>query len=158
MNNKEIEYIYKYKPFFRHKYKKLKTETFNDLFHDALETLLQKQKSIHIEYPKSYFGFLLKGKISNYKTNKTRKNTIYIKKYKEISAEPEYKSFGNIIKEINNFIQELPKQQKLIAKEFILNNCSYNEISEQYNIKYMTTKANVRHILAKIKKKLKHLK
>jgi len=156
MSLTDLEIIYKAKGYFKTRYRhSITIETFNDLFHDAMETYINKSKIENIQFPKSYFGWLLKSKVANFKKNRKNKATEYVDTYPEISVEPPNHISPTFIKEVNNIIQQLPKQQKLMAQEYIINESPIYEIAEEHNMKYMTTKANVRHMLTAVKKKLK---
>ena len=155
MSLTELEIIYKAKGYFKTRYRTLTLETFNDLFHDAMENYINKSKTENILFPKSYFGWLLKSKVANFKKNRKNKATEYVDKYPEIPVAPPNHISPTLIKEVNNIIQQLPKQQKLMAKEYIINESPIYEIAETHNMKYMTAKANVRHMLTAVKKKLK---
>lgn len=159
MSLTDLEIIYKTKCFWKSKYKnKVANAIFHDLFHDAIETYIKKSKEAPILFPKSYFGWLLKSKVSNFRANRKAKNTDYVEKYPEIPVEMNnFISFGNVEKDLINAIMELPTQQKLMAKEYLINENAICEIAEKHNINYMTTKANVRHMLRTLKTKLKHL-
>jgi RNA polymerase sigma factor (sigma-70 family) len=166
MTNKyEIDF-YSIKTTIRNSFPRVRSEIFEECYQEAIIAFLNSK--VEIQRPRDYFYCLVNSRILNatyskYNEARTRQGmrTVCYGGYSQLAEiSPTYEmkiEFRNIQTDVRSAIETLPDQQRKILKELVLQDKTLTETAQDNNINYDTCKANYRHALKTLKKKLKHL-